>query len=93
MTEPQTELSRTSTNGTVAGANEAVEHVQIPPVGADSDARYIDASPPSTPRWVKALGIVLVVLLLAFAGLHLTGNVPVHMAGEQGTAPHGIQLP
>ena len=94
MSEPRTEFSRTSADGTVAGANEAGEPqaVEVPPVGADSDAGYIDASPPSTPRWVKALGIVLVVLLLAFAGLHLTGNVPVHMAGGEG-ASHGIQLP
>jgi hypothetical protein len=92
MTEPRTESSRTSTNGALAGANEAVEQVEAPPVEADSDTGYIDASPPSTPLWVKALGIVLVVLLLAFAGLHLTGNVPVHMAGADGT-PHGIQLP
>jgi hypothetical protein len=92
MTEPRTEFSRTSTNGTLAGANEAVEHVEVPPVEADSDTGYIDASPPSTPRWVKALGIALVVLLLAFAGLHVTGNVPVHMAGADG-ATHGIQLP
>ena len=26
-----------------------------------------------TPRWVKAFGIVAVVLALVFAGLHLTG--------------------
>lgn len=81
-----------STNGTLAGAEEAVEHVEVPTVGTDSDTRTIDEAPPSTPNWVKALGIVLVVLLLAFAGLHLTGNVPVHMAGGDG-APHGIQLP
>jgi hypothetical protein len=95
MSEPRTEFSRTSADGTVAGANEAGEPqaVEVPPVEADSNTGDIEASPPSTPRWVKALGIVLVVLLLAFAGLHLTGNVPVHMAGEQGTAPHGIQLP
>jgi hypothetical protein len=54
-----------------------------------TEPRNLDASPPSTPRWVKALGIVLVVLLLAFAGLHLSGNAPTHMVG----APHGIQLP
>jgi hypothetical protein len=92
MTESQTEFSRASINGTLAGASEPVEQVEAPPVDADSDAGYLDGSPPSTPRWVKALGIVLVVLLLAFAGLHLTGNVPVHMAGGEG-ASHGIQLP
>jgi hypothetical protein len=35
-------------------------------------------SPPAAPRWVKALGVVLVVLFLAFIALHLTGNAPTH---------------
>ena len=40
-------------------------------------------SAPSTPRWVKAFGVVLVVLLLAFLVLHLTGHAP--MAGMHGS--------
>jgi hypothetical protein len=47
---------------------------------------------PHTPRWVKVLGIVVVVLMLTFAGLHLTGNAPTHMGGPNGEQ-HGIQLP
>ena len=39
-------------------------------------------SPPGAPRWVKLVGIVLVVLLIAFLALHLTGNAP--MAGLHG---------
>ena len=35
-------------------------------------------SPPATPRWVKALGVVLVVLFLTFIALHLTGHAPTH---------------
>lgn len=31
-------------------------------------------SPPGVPRWVKGLGIALVVLVLLFGGMHLTGN-------------------
>ena len=31
-------------------------------------------SPPSTPRWVKVLGIIAIVLTLLFVILHLTGN-------------------
>jgi hypothetical protein len=31
-------------------------------------------SPTSTPRWVKVLGIVAIVLILLFVILHLTGN-------------------
>ena len=33
-------------------------------------------SPPATPRWVKVLGIVFIVLILAVVALHLTGTVP-----------------
>ena len=49
-------------------------------------------SPPRTPRWVKAFGIGAVVLVLLFAGLHLTGNTPTHMPGSGG-ADHGTQAP
>ncbi len=49
-------------------------------------------SPPSTPRWVKAFGIGAVVLVLVFAGLHLTGNAPTHMPGSSGPE-HGVQAP
>lgn len=31
-------------------------------------------SPLSTPRWVKVLGIIVIVLVLLFGILHLTGN-------------------
>ncbi|MGQ0601879.1 MAG: hypothetical protein ACT4QE_09315 [Anaerolineales bacterium] len=31
-------------------------------------------SPPSTPRWVKVLVIIAIVLILLFVILHLTGN-------------------
>jgi hypothetical protein len=60
-----------------------------------SDEKYTqseDDSPPGTPRWVKAFGIILVVVLLAFVGLHLTGNAPTHMPGSSGPQ-HGIQAP
>jgi hypothetical protein len=49
-------------------------------------------SPPSTPRWVKALGIIAIVLILAFVGLHLSGNAPIHMPGSSATE-HGLQVP
>ena len=35
-------------------------------------------SPPATPRWVKALGVVALVLLLLVLVLHLTGLAPTH---------------
>ena len=31
-------------------------------------------SPPSTPRWVKVFGIILIVLVLAVVIMHLTGT-------------------
>jgi hypothetical protein len=49
-------------------------------------------SPPGTPRWVKVFGITAIVLVLLFAGLHLTGNVPTHMPGSSG-AEQGMQAP
>ncbi len=49
-------------------------------------------SPPSTPRWVKLFGIIAIVLILAFVGLHLTGNAPMHMPGS-GATEHGMQAP
>jgi hypothetical protein len=49
-------------------------------------------SPPSTPRWVKAFGIIAIVLVLAFVGLHLSGNAPAHMPGSSATE-HGLQAP
>jgi len=41
---------------------------------------------------VKAFGIIAIVLILAFAGLHLTGNAPTHMPGSS-TTEHGMQAP
>jgi len=32
------------------------------------------STPPGTPRWVKVLGIIAIVLILLFVVLHLTGN-------------------
>jgi hypothetical protein len=37
---------------------------------ADQDSNQ----PPSTPRWVKVFGIVVLVLVLVFLVLHLTGR-------------------
>ena len=31
------------------------------------------STPPGTPRWVKVLGIIAIVLILLFVILHLTG--------------------
>lgn len=39
-----------------------------------SQTRSNCSSPPSTPRWVKVSGIIVIVLILLFVILHLTGN-------------------
>jgi hypothetical protein len=59
---------------------------------ANENTELIPESPPGTPRWVKVFGILLIVVMLAFAGLHLTGNAPTHMSGSSGVE-HGVQLP
>jgi hypothetical protein len=56
--------------------------------GAEADGE----SPPSAPRWVKAFGIIAIVLVLLFVGLHLTGNAPLHTPFSGG-AEHGMQAP
>jgi hypothetical protein len=40
----------------------------------DARARFDRDSPPSTPRWVKAFGIIGLVLVLLFVIMHLTGR-------------------
>jgi hypothetical protein len=42
--------------------------------GGDPDSDLDRASPAGAPRWVKAFGIVALVLVLVFAALHLSGN-------------------
>lgn len=91
MTESLTDMPRVSPNGTLTRAAEPA-HGVAPSGQAGLDTGVSDESPPSTPRWVKAIGVVLVVLLLAFAGLHLTGNAPTHMSATSGVQ-HGMQLP
>jgi hypothetical protein len=49
-------------------------------------------SPPSAPRWVKAFGLIAMILVLLFVGLHLTGNAPLHTPSTGG-AEHGMQAP
>ena len=91
MTEPLTDSPPTSFDGTTARTGEdtpAAEPTQDP----EGDVEPAQDSPPGTPRWVKAFGIILVVLLLAVAGLHLTGNAPTHMPGSSGPQ-HGLQAP
>lgn len=86
MTEPLIESPRASANGTTVQTTKP--RINREPTYAD----YENDAPPGTPRWVKGLGIALVVLLLAFAGLHLTGMAPTHMPGGS-SVEHGMQAP
>jgi hypothetical protein len=42
--------------------------------GDDTGMASNVGSPPSTPRWVKVLGLIALVLVLLFVILHLTGG-------------------
>jgi hypothetical protein len=42
--------------------------------GDETRTRPDPGSPPSTPRWVKALGLAVLVLVLVFVILHLAGG-------------------
>ena len=93
MTEPFTQAPRTSPPPPKNGQNaKHVNGVDLDLASHRIDADYARESPPGIPRWVKGLGIALVVLALLFAGLHLTGNGEMHMPGAHG-GEHGMQLP
>ena len=95
MTESPNHDMPTSAPARTVRPAEAVHAADARPYtnGADHPDPELDReSPPSTPRWVKAFGIGAVVLLLLFAGLHLTGNVPSHMPGSSGPE-QGMQAP
>jgi hypothetical protein len=90
MTEPRIVSPGAPSDGTPRRAEPL--GAAVPRHGAETDLGPEPESPPGTPRWVKTFGIVLVVLLLAVAGLHLTGNAPTHVPGSGGSQ-HGIQAP
>jgi hypothetical protein len=51
-------------------------------------------SPPPTPRWVKVLGIIVLLLVLLFVILHLTGHgVGGHGGGEMPTMEQKMLQP
>ncbi len=91
MTEP---LSRPVPSSAARPAEDRLtaDPLPYPTAGGDRGMDPDRESPPSTPRWVKAFGIIAVVLLLLLVGLHLTGNAPTHMPGASG-AEHGMQAP
>lgn len=42
--------------------------------GDDTRMKPDRESPPGTPRWVKVFGIIVIVLVLLFIILHITGG-------------------
>jgi hypothetical protein len=95
MTEPFNGPLRTSSlPRTTRTAEElrAPDAVRYPEFGDSTGTEPDRDSPPSTPRWVKGLGIGAVILVLPFVGLHLTGNTPSHMPSSSGIE-HGLQAP
>jgi hypothetical protein len=95
MTEPLNRHMRTSAPArTVRPAEDVYTADALPYSNAADDigTEPDRDSPPSTPRWVKAFGIGAVVLVLLFAGLHLSGNMPTHGSPSGGTE-HGMQAP
>ena len=92
MTEPTIRATQTSTPARNGQATEDLRAINQPASNGDVRAESERESPPGVPRWVKVFAIVSVVLVLLFAGLHLSGNAPTHMPAS-GTAEHGMPMP
>jgi hypothetical protein len=95
MTEPLSQHIPNSAHSSTAPPAEDLRQacpLPDPNAGVDIVREPDRESPPSTPRWVKVFGISAFVLVLLFAGLHLTGNAPTHMPGSNGPE-HGVQTP
>ena len=50
-------------------------------------------STPSTPRWVNVFGIIVIVLILLFGILHLTGHSLGGQGGHTPSIEHSVQQP
>jgi hypothetical protein len=95
MTEPLSQHIRNSAGVNTAPPAENLHRagpLPDPNAGVDIVREPDRESPPSTPRWVKVFGITAIVLVLLFAGLHLTGNAPMHMPSSSNTG-QGMQAP
>jgi hypothetical protein len=95
MTEPLNQPLPTSSPASSARPDEDLRAAEpLPYRGASghTDMQPGQESPPATPRWVKVFGIIAIVLVLLFVGLHVTGNVPTHTPSSSSTE-HGMQTP
>jgi len=59
--------------------------------GDDTDVRLTEDRPPSTPRWVKVSGIIVIVLILLFIIMKLTGIGGEHGPGRHMSSSSGIK--
>jgi hypothetical protein len=58
----------------------------MPETPPNSDHNGDTDADTSTPRWVKVVGVIIIVLILLFVILHLTGRSPVdHRSASAGT--------
>lgn len=62
-----------------------------PPPSPERDLRSESQPPPAMPRWVLVLGLIAVLLVLLYAGLHLSGNSPMGPGGH--SAPSSVAEP
>lgn len=56
--------------------------------GNDIGVRPTEDRPPTTPRWVKVSGLIVIVLLLLYGILELIG-----VGGDHGPGRHGRHTP
>lgn len=56
---------------------------------AQTSTEHESETPPRTPGWVKAFGLILIVLVLALIVLHLTGDGFASLHGYAQPAEYG----
>jgi hypothetical protein len=65
---------------------------KLPSSNSDNNVSPTEDRPPGMPRWVKVSGIIVIILVVAFVVLQLSGHSP----GNHGPGRHmpsGVQSP
>jgi hypothetical protein len=55
---------------------------KLPNSNSDTDVRSTEERPPSIPRWVKVSGIIVIVVVLLYVTLELSGAGGKHGPGR-----------